>query len=206
MLLVNVRGLKSKKESMTRILKQMKPDLVAINETQLKGKVKVELEGYKSWTRNRVGQGGGGVATSVALRHQDRTVGAGEGEEQEFLVTRIEAFSPALNVVNCYGEQRSTGKDEVEEKWRKLVKVMEETRARGELCLLCGDLNKHVGNDELGIAGNHPDISPGGRLLRGLLATGAWVLVNGLGEEVVTGGPFTREDPATGGSPPSTSS
>ena len=120
-----------------------------------------------SWTRNRREQGGGGISTSVARRHQDEVVGAGEGEQEEFIITRVEAFSPALNIVNCYGEQRKTGKEEVEDKWRRLVKEMEEIRARGELCLLCGDLNKHVGNDELGIPGNHPDISPGGRLLRG---------------------------------------
>ena len=198
-LLVNMRGFKSKKESLSRILDNIKPDVVAINETQLKGKVKVEMDGYKSWTRNRVGQGGGGVATSVALKHQDMVVGAGEGEQEEYLVTRMEGFSPALTIVNCYGEQRKTGKEEVEEKWKRMLRVMEEIRARGELCLLCGDLNKHVGNDELGIPGNHPDISPGGRLLRELLSTGNWVLVNGMGEEVVVGGPYTREDPATGG-------
>ena len=61
-----------------------------------------------------------------------------------------------------------------------------------------GDLNKLVGRGEGGIPGNHPEISLGGRLLRGLLITGDWVLVNGLGGEIVEGGPFTRKDPATG--------
>ena len=60
-----------------------------------------------------------------------------------------------------------------------------------------GDLNKLVGSDELGIPGNHSEVSPGGRLLRGLVATKNWILVNGLGENLVQGGPFTREDPAT---------
>ena len=32
--------------------------------------------------------------------------------------------------------------------------------------------------------------------MAGLLATKNWVLVNGLGKELVQGGPFTREDPA----------
>ena len=47
----------------------------------------------------------------------------------------------------------------------------------------------------------HPgglEVSLGGRILRELLATGNWSLVNGLGREVVQGGPFTREDPDTG--------
>ena len=46
--------------------------------------------------------------------------------------------------------------------------------------------------------GNNSEISLGGRLLLDLISTGNWFLVNGLGPEVVEGGPFTRKDPATG--------
>ena len=69
---------------------------------------------------------------------------------------------------------------------------------RGQLCLLAGDLNKLIGGGQLGVPGNSPEISLGGRLLRELLATGDWVLVYGLGREFVEGGPYTRKDPATG--------
>ena len=67
-----------------------------------------------------------------------------------------------------------------------------------ENSLLAGDLNKLVGDDLLGVNGNHPEISAGGRLLRNLLQTENWFLVNGMGSRIVEGGPFTREDPATG--------
>jgi hypothetical protein len=123
----------------------------------------------------------------------------GEGEhDDEYLITRVEAFEPALNVINSYGEQRSTPKDEVEDKWSRLRKHMEEIRVKGEFCALGGDLNKLLGCDNLGVPGTNPLISLGGRLLRELLATGDWLLVNGLGEGVVEGGPNTRKDPATG--------
>ena len=75
---------------------------------------------------------------------------------------------------------------------------MTQIRARKEFCLLAGDLNKLVVNDEFGVPGNHSEVSLGGKLLQQLLATGDLVLVNGLGADVVEGGPFTREDPATG--------
>ena len=80
----------------------------------------------------------------------------------------------------------------------RLRSDMENIRARGEFCCLTGDLNKLVGTGQLGVPGNHPEVSLGGRLLRDLLATRNWYLVNGLGQEFVTGGPYTREDPATG--------
>ena len=74
---------------------------------------------------------------------------------------------------------------------------MEGIRARGELCLLAGDLNKHVGCGKLVVPGNNREVSLGGRLLRDLLDTRNWTLVNGMGQQVVRGGPFTRKDPAT---------
>ena len=64
--------------------------------------------------------------------------------------------------------------------------------------MVAGDLNKLMGNGKMGVPGNHPEISLGGRLLLDLLASRNWILVNSLGEKVVLGGPFTRKDPATG--------
>ena len=197
---MNVRGLKSKEYSVKKIIRKLKPAVVAINETQMKGKVEVDLKPLKWWTKNRNEKGGGGVATGVAQEFKDQAVGAGQGEGQdEYLITRIETFAPAINVINCYGEQRSTKVEEVEARWRRLVADMETIRARGEHAILTGDLNKLVGDGEFGVPGNSAEVSVGGRLLLGLLATREWVLVNGMGEEVVQGGPWTREDPATGG-------
>ena len=158
----------------------------------------MNIKPYTWWSKNRDGKGGGGIATGVSQELKDFAVGVGEGQkDDEYLITRLESFSPALNVVNCYGEQRKTSIEEVEEKWKRMLKDMEEIRAKGEYCVLTGDLNKLVGNDELGVPGNHSEVSPGGRLLRNLLANKEWILVNGMGE-IVEGGPFTRKDPATG--------
>ena len=198
-LLVNLRGYVSKERSLKKVLKKTKPSMVALNETLLTGKRKVSLLPYTSWTKNRSEKGGGGIASAVAQIYKDCSVSAGEGEgDDEFLVTRLDCFRPALCVVNCYGEQRKTSKGEVEQKWKRLREVLEGVRARNELCLLLGDLNKLVGNDQLGVPGNSPEISLGGKLLREMLATGNWCLVNSLEPDIVKGGPFTREDPATG--------
>ena len=200
MFLVNLRGFKSKKQSLLNIIKKEQPNVIVMNETQMTGNMKAELEPYKCWTKNRSDKGGGGIATAVCPVYQGSAMGAGEGEQgDEVMVTRFDAFTPALNIINCYGEQRKTKVEDVERNWLRLKLKMEEIRARGEFCLLAGDLNKLIGSDELGVPGNHTEVSPGGRLLRDLLRTEDWVLVNSLVEgEVVQGGPFTREDPATG--------
>ena len=198
-LLSNLRGYKGKEYSLRKIIKKVKPSMVLLNETQLVGNMKVTITPYSSWTKNRSEKGGGGIATVVSQDYKDCAIGAGEGENnEEYLVTRIDAFCPALNVINNYGEQRSTKKEDIEERWQRFRKELENIRLRGEFCLWAGDLNRLVGTGELGVPGNKQEVSLGGRLLRELLATKDWVLVNGLGREVVEGGPFTRRDPATG--------
>ena len=198
-MLVNLRGFRSKRQSLKKIISIEKPSMVAINESQLTGRMKVSLKPMVCWSRNRVNKGGGGVATAVSPVYKDSTIGAGESEgENEYIITRVASFSPALNVINYYGEQRKTSKENVEKNWRMLIKDMNKIRARQEFCLFLGDMNKLIGCGQWGVPGNHSEVTVGGRLLLELLATKDWVLVNALGEDMVKGGPFTRKDPASG--------
>ena len=81
--------------------------MIALNETLLSGKMKINLPPFAWWTITRKDIGGGGVATGIAQQYKDLAMGAREGkEEDQYLITRVESFSPALNVINCYGEQR----------------------------------------------------------------------------------------------------
>ena len=165
---MNVRGFKSKRISINRIVRKVKRSIVALNETQVLGRSKMELEPFTCWSRNRTHKGGGGVSTAVAPHLAHSAVAAGQGEgEDEWLVTRVEAFSPALCVINCYGEQRGVNKEVMEEKWRRLRKVMEEVRTRGEHCALVGDPNRLVSCDEWGVEGNQSWGVPGGQDVEG---------------------------------------
>ena len=80
------------------------------------------------------------------------------------------------------------GNEEVKARWERLLKEMNKIRSRGEECILIGDLNKLVGCDHLGVKGNNERISYGGQLLRELIATEDYCLVNNL--DIATGGPF----------------
>ena len=75
---------------------------------------------------------------------------------------------------------------------------MQDIRTRGEFCCLSGDLNKLVVCSDLGVEGNNPEVSLVVKLLRDMLATNNWFLVNSMGQGFVKGGPFTRKDPASG--------
>ena len=192
---LNIRGLGSKRKSLENILKDVSPKIVTLNETCLRFKQKPKLENYVAFNRNRTKQIMGGVATFVQDKDKDSFVKICEGaENDEFLVTRHSNFATPLNIINCYGEQESRySKLEVEERWGRLLKEIKKIETRNEFVLVLGDMNKHIGNDHLGVYGNHDKISPGGQLIRDFLSSGDYICLNNTKKAV--GGPFTRFDP-----------
>ena len=58
-----MRGFNSKADSLKAICNAKDIDVLTINETQLRGKKKVVIPGFKSFCRNRVKSDGGGIAT-----------------------------------------------------------------------------------------------------------------------------------------------
>ena len=138
----------------------------------------------------------GGVATLIEDGLKSNTVKITEGDmNDEYIITRIDKCLPALNIVNIYGEQEGRkGRGQVLESWTRLRNDLDRIKMKGEFCLIARDFNKKVGNDELGVRGNHPEVTFGGELVRELVASEEFILVNN--SEVARGGPFTRIDPA----------
>ena len=142
----------------------------------------------------------GGVSTSYQNYLRQHVVQVSSNSEgDEYLITRLENVEPALNILNIYGqiEGRAGGKENLLESWGRILKELSLIEARGEGVLIIGDLNRGVGSDELGVPGNSPTVSYGGKLVRDLVATEEYCLLNGLA--LAEGGPWTREDPGDGG-------
>ena len=175
---------------------QIKPNIVLLNEHGITGKNKVDIKNYTTFTRNRDNKQMGGVSISVdnELKKSSFRVKVGEGED-EFIIVKNESFSPPINIVSVYGEQESRApKMKVYEAWNRLTDELFKIIARQESIIMIGDFNKHIGNDELGVTGNHDKISFGGHLVRDLLSSGEFELVNN--SEKARGGPFTRFSPS----------
>ena len=132
----NIRGLNSKKPSLNNIINQLKPDILTINETALKGNNKPNVDGYFSFFKNRMTKSMGGVATAVENYLKPNAVQVKEGEgDDEYLIVRIDKCKPALNIVNVYGEQEGrTGREKVVEKWNRLRKDLDRIKIEGEFC------------------------------------------------------------------------
>ena len=189
----NMDGYTTKQESLREIAKDESPDIITINDTALKGKMKVKVPDFFSYSKNRE-KNKGGVATVIAEHLKPNTVKVGEGKEgDEYIIIRFDVTNPAINVINIYGQQESkTENDEIEKSWLRLLEDIKDIEDRNEAVLIIGDMNKAVGNDEWGVRGNKENISNGGQLIRNLLKTEMYILINNL--DIVQGGPWTWID------------
>ena len=117
----------------------------------------------------------GGVATCIDNKEASIVLKVAEGaNDDEYVITRHGQFRTPINIVNVYGEveSRST-KNEIKERWDRILSELAKIELKGEHVVLQGDLNKHVGDI---VKGNKENI--GGTLIRELLDTEKYLLVN----------------------------
>ena len=178
---------------MNEIADKEKPDVITLNDTNLKGKLKVKVPGYFSFGKNRE-KFKGGVATVIAnhLKNNTMKVTAGQ-DDDEYIITRFDNTVPPVNIVNIYGQQESRTTDsEIEKSWLRLMKDVGDIESKNESIVIIGDMNRAIGNDQYGIQGNKSKVSFGGQLIRNILKDGRYVLINNL--DMVEGGPWTWTD------------
>ena len=73
---------------------------MTLNDTNLKGKLKVKVPGYFSFNKNRE-KHKGGVATVVGNHLKHNIMKTAEGkEEDEYIITRLDSTIPPINLVN----------------------------------------------------------------------------------------------------------
>ena len=175
------------------ILETVRPNVVTLNETLYVNKKKLKIEGYTTYNRNRQNVNGGGIATAVIQDEAKHALKVKEGEERdEFLITKHSQFSVPINVFNIYGEVESRAKNtDIEDRWYRILSELKKIELLGEHAILIGDMNKHVGDI---IKANHNKVSHGGKMIRDMINTKKYILVNSTNK--VKGGPFTRYNPS----------
>ena len=130
---------------------------------------------------------------------KQNTTKVGEGANgDEYNIVRLDHTKPPLNVINWYGEQESrTPNEDILQSWCRLRKDLKNIEDRGEATIVIGDMNRALGDGQWGIKGNKSNISFGGKLIRNLLESEEYILLNNL--DIIEGGPWTwtsRSDPS----------
>ena len=192
----NIRGVRSKIHSLNCVNNIVTPDPVTLNEHGVSSKNKVMIENYKTFSKNRQASKMGGVSISVPSKDISEYIKTKEGEgNDEYIIVRNSSYNPPLNIVTFYSPVESrTSKDDIDERWKRFLSDLAKIELRNEDVIIAGDLNCKVGNDDLGVSGNFPEISQGGTYVRSLFFSGKYILANNLSK--CRGGPFTRFDPA----------
>ena len=115
----------------------------------------------------------GGVATCIKNDEKSFALKTHEGDDKdEFIVTRHNQFLKPINIVNIYGEIESRSKrKDVEDRWGRILEIVEKIQSNNEWVILIGDLNKQIGNGKYGVKGNHDKVSHGSKQVHKLLET-----------------------------------
>ena len=159
----NVRGLKSKVESIGEILCKVNPTIICLTETHLGQEEKVEMQGYKVFTSNR-NRDGGGVLIGIKDALASVTVEVkSEIRNYESMWVKIDNGRVKYRIGVIYAPQETKQKiKDLEEMYNAIKDEVRKAEVQREKIMIMGDFNCKVGTK---IPGNKEELPKGGKLL-----------------------------------------
>ena len=175
----NVRGLRSKLESVKNLLLSESYDVALFSETQCSGNSNIKIPGYVNYFRNRESKSKGGVCVYIKERWAKWCMKLESGEgDNEFMFIKIEAFEPAIVICVYYGViENRTPSAKVLHMQGDLFNTVKEYIDQGVSLQWAGDFNNHVGK-ALGLRLNSKEETSGGRNLVRFIEEEGLELVN----------------------------
>ena len=160
---INIRGLKSKVESLKEILLDENPEIVGLTETMLDEADVIDIEGYTVHRNDRNGIGGG-VLLAVKIDLKGLIVQeCKDSEEGESLWMSMGNTKMNLRMGIVYNPQESrTKKNKLKKVYQSIEREVKKAKEKKQSVLLMGDFNCKVGD---AINGNKGEVSNGGRML-----------------------------------------
>ena len=174
----NVRGIKSKLESLRDKIDEVRPTVIGITETHLLGDEKVEIDGYEIYPNGRDNSGGGVLIAVRKELEKICTVVEKSKEVAESLWLTIDNGRVKIRVGVVYAPQESrTTTEDFKRMYDQISEQVKQAKERQQKVLLMGDLNCKVG-DEIG--GNKREITKSGRLLLKMIKKEKLTILNAL--------------------------
>ena len=122
----NVRGYVSKRESFQAILAREEIDIACICETFMSGTKFPEIVGYTTYFRNRSKRSGGGIAVLIRDEVARYAVKVDVGPlENEFMLVKFTNCSPNLVIAIYYGNQVKVGVDQIKLHLSQLLEAVQ---------------------------------------------------------------------------------
>ena len=172
----NIRGMKSKINSLGEIIEDKRPTIIVLVETWMHPKQKVKIEGYDIYRNDRDNTGGGIlVAVDERIKNVTREVSRTTGDMESIWLT-INNNTNKIRVGAVYIPKENIDKKKLKEGYKKIQKEWLEGKKNGEKILTIGDFNCKVGDE---IPGNKEEVSKGGIMLKEARSTYDMTIVNG---------------------------
>ncbi len=173
----NLRGVKSKIDSIKRIIQDKEPTIMALAETKLNEGEDFELEGYKIERVDRTSDAGGGVllAYKECMKNIMTTVKE-ERENCEILWMKSDNGKTKLKIAVIYMPQENHIRiGQLQKVYKNIEREVMRAQENGESIMIMGDFNCKIGKK---IDGNTDEVTKGGKLLLELCENTGMSIIN----------------------------
>ena len=186
---VNIRGMKSKIESLTEIMEIQQPDIFGIVETHLGEEDRISVEGYQIIRKDR-NKDGGGVLLGIKSKYKNAVVEL-EAKKVKNLesVWAILGHKTKYRVGVIYAPQgdKINNKD-LKDIYENIGEEIKEGKEQDNKIVMMGDFNAKVGGM---IPNGEIEMNRGGKELSSLVEKNELTIINALEERV---GTWTRKE------------
>ena len=172
----NIRHLKTKTNSLERIVEEEKPTVIILVETKLGEEEDYKIEGYDEKPMNR-NENGGGILIFVRNEIKHITVIVKKEEEGvEALWITINNGRNNIRIGAVYAPQESrTPVGKLKIMYKKLREQIKEAKTKNQHILMIGDFNCKVGKY---LKNNKEEVTSGGKMLLNMIKDTEMELVN----------------------------
>ena len=173
----NVRGIKSKIDSLIELVDDFDPTIICLVETHLLKEEEIKIEGYSTIFRNDNTVNSGGIL--IAVKDNIKTVTLEVEQEQEVgqsIWVVINNNKSIIRIGTIYGPQENKTKNsDLKIMYKNIAKQIHKAKENQEQVLLLGDFNAKVGKE---IEDNKETVTKGGRQLPQLLRSNNLEMIN----------------------------
>ena len=160
---VNIRGIKSKIESLQEIVEEKKPDIIALVETHLEKEEQLKIEGYHIIRKDRNSEGGG-VMLAMKERYRDAYVEMENDEnddgEKIWIVLGTKTKYKIGVIYAPKGDKAGIG--EIRTRYKNIEREIIKGQENEQKIIVVGDFNCKIGDR---IPGGSKEVTKGGREL-----------------------------------------
>ena len=202
----NIRGIKSKLESLKEIIIEKKPHIICLNETLLGEEEKVEIEDYEiMYNSKREGKMGTLIGIHKMLVGKSVILEKISEEYEAFWIQCSNNNNIKMRIGNIYAPQENrTKKSIINKMYSNIKKHSNEAKKLGEKILVVGDFNAKIGEY---IQGNKKEVSKNGEKLLEMIkqeelellnkndkCNGVWTRIEGINKSVIDYVIVAKED------------